>query len=168
MKYSKDSQLSKQTRTHRTCKKCERKRLIKFFEKPTSLICEECKRRSRRVKKQSSIGKLKKKIEDIIKIKAKERDNYTCQKCGKQVHGLNAHASHVIPVSASQYLRLDIKNLKCLCYSCHFNWWHKHPIDASDWFKQKFPKRYQYLQQRKHIADTRTTADFEELLQSLE
>ncbi len=32
------------------------------------------------------------------------------------------------------------ENIKFLCYSCHFHFWHKHPIDASDWAKQAIPK----------------------------
>jgi len=164
MNYSKDSQVKKTERTHRVCKKCDRNRLIKFYEKSTSLICEECKRRAKRVKKQSNIGKIKKELEDLVKVVAKERDNWTCQKCGKEVTGLGAHASHVIPVSASQFLRFDLQNLKCLCYHCHFNWWHKNPLEASEWFKNKFPERHEYLQNNKHTIDQRTKEELLELI----
>ena len=162
---NKTQQLKKKTRTHRVCKKCDRKRLIKFFEKPTSLICDECKRRSKRVKKASSIGKLKKKLEDFVKREVKERDNWTCQRCNKQVEGLNAHGSHVIPVSASQRLRFDLLNIKCLCYHCHIQWWHKHPIDARDWFKNKFPERFKYLQKEKLNTEKWTRTELEELIE---
>jgi hypothetical protein len=36
-------------------------------------------------------------------------------------------------------------NVKLLCYACHIHWWHKHPIEAGDWYKEKFPDRYKYL-----------------------
>jgi hypothetical protein len=35
--------------------------------------------------------------------------------------------------------------MKVLCYHCHINWWHKNIIEASDWFKKRFPERYKYL-----------------------
>jgi len=164
MIYSKTSQTSKKTRTHRICKKCDAKRLIKFFEKITSLICDDCKKKSRRVKKQSSIGKIKKKIEDLAKLRAKERDEWICQWCGKEVHGLNAHGSHVIPVSASQRLRFDLLNIKCLCYNCHFNKWHKNPNLASKWFQAKFPKRWAYLDKEQHNTTKWQRDELEALL----
>jgi len=32
-----------------------------------------------------------------------------------------------------------------LTYHNHINWWHKNPIEAAEWFKKKFPERYDYL-----------------------
>lgn len=115
------------------------------FPKPTKTI-----KKRKPIKKQSSIGKLKKMYEDIMKTKAKERDGYTCQRCHKKVEGSNAHGSHVIPVSASDYLRFDLINIKCLCHHCHINWWHKNPIEAGKWFEDTFPDRYTYLQAHKY------------------
>ena len=163
MVYSKLQQTKKKVRSHRICKKCDRKRLIKFYQKPTSLICDECKARSRRVKKQSNIGKIKKEVETLAKKCAKKRDNYTCQRCDKEVKGMNAHGSHVIPVSGSQLLRFDLKNIKCLCYHCHMQWWHKNPLDAYEWFKKKFPSRYKYLQKKKHLSHTWTRIELSKL-----
>ena len=54
--------------------------------------------------------KLKDKLEKIVKKIVKERDNYTCQKCGKFVEGVNCHASHVIPVSRDGRLAFDPLN----------------------------------------------------------
>jgi hypothetical protein len=28
----------------------------------------------------------------------------------------------------------------------HLNWWHKNPLEATEWFKTRFPERYAYLQ----------------------
>lgn len=150
--FSKTDQSKKKTRDTRTCSKCDRKRLIKFFSKPTARVCNDCKLKAKRVKQQSNIGKIKKNVEDLAKKCAKKRDKYICQKCGSHVEGVNAHGSHVIPVSASQYLRFDIDNIKCLCFKCHIGWWHKNPLEASDWFKTKFPDRYKYLEENKNTT----------------
>lgn len=46
-----------------------------------------------------------------------ERDNWTCQKCGKRGGKLNAH--HIIAVSADPSLVYDISNGITLCQKCH-------------------------------------------------
>lgn len=95
--------------------------------------------------KKSPLQKQKLKTEKAVKNYVKARDNYTCQWCGKYLAGSNAHASHVIPVSAGNQFRYDPLNLKCLCFHCHINVWHKNPVMAGEWFKAKFPERHKYL-----------------------
>lgn len=95
--------------------------------------------------KKPSVSRLKKKLETLVKDFVKIRDKNTCQKCGKIVEGADCHGSHVIPVSAGNQFRFDPINLKVLCYHCHLNWWHKNPIEATAWFREKFPDRYEYL-----------------------
>lgn len=113
--YSKDQQTSKKIRSHKTCKKCDRKRLIKFFEKPTSLICEECKRRSKRVKKQSSPGKLREIKDKQWSLEVKQRDDFKCVHCGKEEY-LNSH--HIF--TRNNYaVRWDLDNGITLCSGCH-------------------------------------------------
>lgn len=98
-----------------------------------------------KVPKRKSIKALRKQLEDTVALYVKLRDKHTCQKCGKQVEGKNCQASHVIPRSAGNQFRYDPINLKVLCFHCHFNWWHKNPVKACEWFKEKFPDRYEYL-----------------------
>ena len=107
------------------------------------------KKQKRRRKKKSPRWIIRDKLWEICKFQTRTRDNNICQKCGKVVEGTNCHTSHVIPVSYSLRLAYDLVNLKILCYHCHINWWHKNPVEAGDWFKKKFPKRWKYLQKRK-------------------
>lgn len=101
-------------------------------------------------KKKSDRKKLEDKLEKISKKLVYLRDDYKCQHCGKQDYK-DYQASHVIPVSAGKKLKWDLQNMKVLCHHCHLNWWHKNPLEATEWFKSKFPDRYEYLQANKGI-----------------
>lgn len=113
--------------------------------------------------KQVSVSKLKKKLDILVKELVKKRDKNTCQKCGKFVTGSDCHGSHVIPVSAGNQFRFDPLNLKVLCYHCHLNWWHKNPIEATAWFREKFPDRYEYLFGRPRQIKKYTVAEYQAL-----
>lgn len=91
--------------------------------------------------------KLKDKLEKVVKSIVKIRDKNICQKCQKKVEGANCHASHVIPVSRDGRLAYDPINLKVLCFHCHINWWHKHPIESGQWYLSEFPERYAVIEQ---------------------
>ena len=86
----------------------------------------------------------------VVKAKkiALERDGYTCQKCGRQKGEWKIHGSHVFPEGRYVSMSADVENIKALCYSCHFQWWHKNPIESSEWFKKQFPERYRNLKRR--------------------
>ncbi|MBU0598680.1 HNH endonuclease, partial [Patescibacteria group bacterium] len=92
--------------------------------------------------------KLKDKIKKEVDIIIKERDDYTCQYCGKRVSGFDCHVSHVVPVSKTKLLEFDFQNLKILCFRHHIHWWHKNPLEAGKWFREKFPDRAKYLEGR--------------------
>ena len=89
--------------------------------------------------------KMRKKLDNIVRDIIRVRDNITCQRCDKEVTKHNAHTSHVRPESLGQQFRWDLLNLKLLCFSCHRFWWHLNPIEATKWFKDKFPARYDYV-----------------------
>lgn len=135
---------------NKPCKHCGSKLHLSLscFQKPvkppkTSSKAKKVKT-PKKAKKATKTA-LKKKLEVLVKTYVKQRDSYTCQHCLKKVEGANCHASHVIPVSRSGYLQFEPLNMKALCYHCHLNWWHKHPIEAGRWFTDTFPERWEYL-----------------------
>lgn len=131
-------------KTH-TAFKCPKKP-IKAQINPLKVNKVKLPTKKRNPTKKASKSVLKKKLEILVKDYVKRRDNYTCHKCGKSLEGSNCHASHVIPVSRSGYLQFEPLNMKVLCYHCHINWWHKHPIEAGKWFTDTFPERWEYLE----------------------
>lgn len=72
------------------------------------------------------------------------RDQHLCQRCGTEAHGCNAHTSHVVPKGRHPRLEFDPNNVKLLCWRCH-RWWHEAPLESSDWFRETWPNRAEYL-----------------------
>jgi hypothetical protein len=58
----------------------------------------------------------------------REKDNYTCQRCGK--YDLHISTHHVAPRGRRPDLRHVVENGKCLDHACHM-WVHHHPIEAT-------------------------------------
>lgn len=120
-------------------------------------------------KKKPNRKLLKKKLWEHCKRIIRERDENTCQRCGVSVSGYNAHTSHVLPKGMYRWLEFDIINLKLLCYRCHRHFWHLNPLEAQEWFKTKFPKRWEYLMERKNeVKGSLTTYQLEEWLSEFE
>lgn len=103
--YQKKEQVKKAVRTSRVCKKCHKDRLIKFFEKPTSLVCDDCKRQSKRIKQQTSPTKLKQKAWKAFSDYIRTRDSLettgttthcVCITCKKTVEYKSIQAGHFV------------------------------------------------------------------------
>lgn len=103
--YSKESQVKKKVRSHRTCKKCGRLRLIRFYEKSTSLVCNQCKKEAKRIKKQLSPTKLKQKAWKAFSDYIRTRDSIkttgttthcVCITCNKNFEYKNIQAGHFV------------------------------------------------------------------------
>ena len=102
----------------------------------------------RRKPKEKSNTWWRKECVKIAKRTAKERDGYICQHCEKKVAGKNAHGSHIYNEGQYKSMSADPENILCMCYYCHINWWHKNPLEASEWFREKYPELYQTLKLR--------------------
>jgi len=87
---------------------------------------------------------LKRELMLLAKNHIKERDNYTCRRCSRQVYGTNCHASHIIPVSADGRLSYEPLNMIVLCYRCHV-WWHEEPCESGMWYRSTYPDNWRYL-----------------------
>lgn len=51
--------------------------------------------------------------------KVKERANYKCEMCGKDVYGRQAHAHHKVPQFLKPEWKYRIDNGMCVCTECH-------------------------------------------------
>jgi len=110
--------------------------------------------------RKPSVSALKKKLDVLFKKFIRTRDK-RCLHCGCLE---NLQASHSIPVSHGNRLRYDEKNVITLCYHCHLNWWHKNPIEAGEWFKNKFPENYEYIERVKNERVKFTVEELEDLI----
>lgn len=119
-------------------------------------------------KKKTELQKVKEKLWKVICQYIKLRDYNICQMCSRSVMGSNAHTSHVIPKSQGNILRYDETNLKLLCYHCHINIWHKNPVESGGWFKNKFPKRWEYIIKKKETYCKFGIPDYIEMIRKYE
>lgn len=165
MSYSKEDQTKSKKIERKTCKQCGKNRELRFFKTRRSFKCNECKRKNKRVRKRKKGKKarLKRELDSVVGDVIKKRDNYTCQWCKKKIEASNCHTSHVI-TRKNKRLRWDLKNLKTLCYHCHIQRWHKNPLEATEWFKNKFPDRYKYLMREKNKPKKWTESELESLI----
>lgn len=92
------------------------------------------------------------------------REKRICEWCGSTTNQMNW--SHVVG-RGNKTLRWDILNALCLCSYCHRFKWHENPLDAMEWFKTKFPERYEYLLWAKNEFVDRTEADLANLLDAI-
>lgn len=101
-----------------------------------------------RIKAKSSKRKQKQALDLSLKAEMLERDGYMCVRCGK---GHSLQASHVYPKGRYPSLRHNLNNVLTLCNGCHLFWWHRNPLEAADWFREKWPDRAIILSQLKNL-----------------
>lgn len=116
-------------------------------------------------KPKLSRSKIKKDLDKLVKDYVKERDNYTCQWCGKVVSGKSCHGSHVYSVGSCSVLQFEPLNIKVLCAYCHRRRWHSSPPDAMAWFKKKFPDRLAKLDEMRIANVKKTTYELQGLVE---
>jgi len=124
--------------------------------------------RKRKVKKPKlpkvNKKKLNKECEELWKKEVKKSG--ICARCGKSKHGKALHAAHVYPkgLYRNHPIKWDIDNGIPLCAYDHLFWAHKHPIEFTDWFREKYPERAKYLFE---LSREIKTIDYEETLKTL-
>lgn len=94
------------------------------------------------------MAKIRVKKADIEWAKqVKERDHYTCQRCGAKHQSRGMHAAHIVSRRYKQ-TRHDLENGITLCFGCHM-WAHQNPHEAIDFFMNHLGKdRYEQLRQK--------------------
>ena len=85
---------------------------------------------------------------DIEWAKAvKERDHYTCQRCGARHQGQGMHAGHIVS-RRYRNTRHDLENGVTCCFGCHM-FLHQHPEEALEFFKKHIgAEKYEALRLR--------------------
>lgn len=111
----------------------------------------------------------RKKCIELAKKIAKERDNYTCQKCGASKPNVQIQGAHLLPVTYG-LTAADPENILALCSGCHM-WkassWHQSPLENSEWFQTKFPGRYERLKKKATPSRPIKEAEWQEILANL-
>lgn len=121
---------------------------------------------ARKASRKTIVRNLDKITAQVVKL----RDDYTCQRCGKKYSQYNGKGSldwsHVF--SRTRYsMRWLLINSISLCCGCH-KFWHDNPLESGQWFKDKWPHRYDYLQLcRKEPMRTIRTSDLEKWLEDM-
>ncbi len=80
---------------------------------------------------------------------------YKCEHCGRsKEQGWRMEGSHIYPEGVYKSISADVDNILCLCSACHNlpsenrPTWHNDPIYFGDWFRNKYPERYEVLKER--------------------
>lgn len=105
----------------------------------------------------------------LAKKIARMKANYKCEYCGQGEPQRRTHGSHIYSEGRYRNMSADVDNIMCLCAIHHsvmpgwstptdFNW-HAHPLESTDWFREKYPELYNTLRLR--TQDTMRVVDFE-------
>lgn len=118
------------------------------------------------MKKKTPRQKLIKKLDASCREYVVTRDEHICQWCGKLVGGKNCQWSHIITRS-EHLLRWNPVNSVVLCYACHRKW-HSNPLIATEWFKNKFPERYEEIIDLNNKSRPIMVSELEEMLEKFD
>jgi len=110
---------------------------------------------------QQITEKQRKKCVKLAKDISKKRDDYKCQYCGVGKPQRQVHSHHFFHEGLNMAMSADPDNLITLCVSHHqgvfnssigrfmgshdnFNF-HNSPVESTNWFKERYPERYEKL-----------------------
>jgi hypothetical protein len=132
---------------------------------------------------QQKKEKLRKKCVKLAKDIAKEVAGWRCEYDGEgircpssKLNGKQMHGSHIYGENTHKAMSADPDNILCLCAAHHIGgyWknlnqlcWHENPVEMADWFRKKYPQRYQELKERTWKSPTCTIQFWEEKEKSL-
>ena len=98
--------------------------------------------------------RLRNKLDKEWSEAVKERDGWTCQKCGRTTN-LNAH--HIFGKKAHPATRHDVEVGICLCAGCHIFWAHKEGAEFTLWLIDRLGKRKLDALRRRANTTTKQT-----------
>src|SRR5258708_39717863 len=92
---------------------------------------------------------------ELAKKIARHRADYKCTYCGQGEPIKRTHGSHIYAEGVYRNMSADVDNILCLCAFHHlasmpgrnntgFSW-HRTPLEAAEWFKEKYPDLYKIL-----------------------
>ena len=105
----------------------------------------------------------KTKLNKLLREAMIRRDGEQCLRCGKTP----VQMSHIKSKGKYRKLAFDLNNVKPLCLGCHLYWWHKEPLDAAEWVREKLPERIKYLEEKTRTID-KTKLDYKQIKRELE
>lgn len=130
---------SMKTRVIRTCRYCSKEfsfapSQIKYYKGAGKYCSRECSYKgivkSNKDKPiNDKYGRSGRKADKEWKEAVRQRDNFTCRRCG--IFDKYVHTHHLVMRSQSRELKHVISNGICLCNSCH-TWVHHHPKEACE------------------------------------
>jgi hypothetical protein len=115
-------------------------------------------------------------IKEIQKeFNAMVTEDQPCAKCGNMYtytdkdgnEKSSMQCSHVWSIGSTPGLRFDIFNVLPMCGRDHNFWWHLEPMEARPWFKDKYPKRYEYLEFARHQTKKWTATELKEIRKAI-
>lgn len=108
-------------------------------------------------------NKLKKRLREAMLL----RDGHRCTAMGMGDCGGPLHTSHIYSQGKYRKMAFELDNVKTLCMRHHLYWWHKNPIEATEWIKTTLSQSR--LDRLKELAQINTAPiDYEEIKESLE
>ena len=108
--------------------------------------------------KRSPVLISKAKRDTLAMVKKYVRESGPCVASGqgRKSCGGYMQASHIKSEGAYKHLFIDPRNIYPMCMAHHLYWWHKEPTEAGNWFKEKYPINWKYLEwaKQQHIQYT--------------
>ncbi|MCL4538132.1 MAG: hypothetical protein M1378_00775, partial [Bacteroidetes bacterium] len=96
----------------------------------------------------------------------RERDGFTCRKCGRQ--DKRVECAHIYS-RKNRALRWEPTNATTLCYYCHIIWSHHEPLEFAQWIEGQMGEgRFAELTRKAKGVAAKTDIDLEAVNQRLD